>query len=392
MMSNVIDLNAWRHNLQMGSQGPKKNITNLMVHLRNLPGLGKTIRFNEQTQQPEWNGRPIEDHDFIDIRMIIEQAGFQPNDKDVRPGVMRLAQDHKYNPVRDYLDGLKWDGKPRIDHWLHRLMGAADTDFVRSISPKVLISAVARIYQPGCQVDTMLVLEGAQGVRKSSAVQVLFGHANAYEVVSSFENHKQLAMSIMGAWGVELAEFVSVSKSHAGSVKGLISMRTDRVVLPYGRALSDLPRRCVFIGTINPGAMGYLTDDTGNRRYWPVTVTKVDLDKLADHRDQMWAEAVHRYRGNEPWWLSREETALAEEVQADREEDEPWLPILSQKLMGINETTTDAAMAALGIDYEKRSRVFQMRAATVLKRLGYARMRARMGPDRVPSWVWRRMQ
>lgn len=391
MISNVVELNAWRHHLDMGERGVKKNLTNLMVHLRHLPELGKNIRFNEQTQCPEWRGRKLEDHDFIDIRLIIEREGFQPPEKDVRPGVIRVAYENSYNPIVDYLTSLQWDGTKRLHRWMQELLGAPRDEFTSLVGTKALIAAVARVMNPGCQVDTMVVLEGPQGIRKSSAIQELFTPQYAYEFVSGFDNHRQLAVQMMGAWCVELAEFVAVAKSHAGAVKGLISMRTDRVQLPYGRTLSDLPRRIVFWGTINPGGIGYLTDNTGNRRYWPITVTKVDIEGLRQRRDQLWAEAYHRYLSEERWWLEGDEVGAAEEAQADRHQTDPWIFVLEEKLGGIARITGNDALQLLGIEYERRDKEKEMRVADVLKELGFRSVKSRVGSaNKKPRWIWER--
>lgn len=404
MMDNVFELNAWKHQLQQGDKGPKRNLTNLILHLRNLDGLGKMLRFNEMTQLAEWQGRPLEDPDFIDIRLLIERAGFQPAERDVRPAVDRVARETPYNPVANYLTGLTWDGTVRLDRWMVRLLGAPDTAFVRTISPKVLISAVARALQPGCQVDTMLILEGEQGIRKSSAIAALFGRDVTRESVSLFDSHQRMVMNMMGAWVVELAEFVAIARSHNASVKGLISMRQDTVVLPYAKSASTHPRRCVFFGTINPESAGYLTDNTGNRRYWPVAVTRIDLDGIAQRRDQLWAEALRLFRAGERWWLEGEETGHAAEQQVDREEQDPWVEPLSKKLEEesarrnggvVSIITTDEALSLLGIPHERKDKKAQMRAATALGDLGFSRVKLRPDgpPGRSkgkPKWVWKR--
>lgn len=387
----VHELNAWRHHLDQGEKGVKRNLTNLMVHLRYLPSLGGNIRFNEQTNWPEWKGRKLEEHDLIDIRLLIEKAGFQPPEKDVRPAVLRMAYENSYNPIIDYLDGLVWDEVPRLATWMQEMLGAPDEEFTKLVGPKALIAAVARVMRPGCQVDTMVVLEGAQGLRKSSAIQVLFSPQYAFEKTACFKDHRRLAIDMMGAWCVELAEFVSVHKSDTGDVKALITMRADRVQLPYGKSLSDLPRRIVFWGTINPGASGYLTDGTGNRRYWPISVSKVDIDLIAASRDQLWAEATHRYRQGERWWFEGAEIRIAEEIQAEREQGEPWTEILEEKLLCVDRLTANDALALLGIPFEHRDRAKECRAAEALKSLGYKNSKTRLGsPNGKPRWVWSR--
>jgi predicted P-loop ATPase len=383
----------WRDRIQRGRGGPQKSLTNLMLHLRGIERLGRNLAFNELTNQVEWNQRPIEEADLIDIRLIIEAEGFQPNDKDIRGAVERVARENRYNPITAYLDGLKWDGKKRLEEWMIRLLGAPDSTFVRLVSPKVLISAVARAMDPGCKVDTVLVLEGEQGIKKSSAIAALFGEEYTAESVSLFDQHNKMVMAMMGAWVVELAEFVAIARSHHASVKGLISMRRDRVVLPYARLASVHPRRCIFFGTINPEATGYLTDSTGNRRYWPVTVVQIDLDGIALRRDQLWAEAVTRYRAGERWWLEPDEERDATTEQSEREEEDAWVEPLGDAILreSVSDLTADRALSLLGIPHERKDKRAQMRVAAALKSLGFERVKARDAADGMkPKWVWRK--
>lgn len=395
MATNVVPLNAWKGNLQRDDKGGvRKNLTNLVLHLRNLGEFGKQLRFNEMTHQMEWRGRRFEDPDLIDMRLILEREGFPPAERDVRPAAERVARENAYNPVVDYLNGLVWDQKPRLERWMIGLLGAPDTPFVRLISPKVLVSAVARAIDPGCKVDTVLVLEGEQGIKKSSAIAALFGEEYTAESVSLFDQHNKMVMAMMGAWVVELAEFVAIARSHHASVKGLISMRQDRVVLPYAKMASTHPRRCVFFGTINPeDAGGYLTDSTGNRRYWPVTVTKIDLDGLRKHRDQIWAEAIHRYRAGERWWLEADEEAAAVEEQSDRQGEDPWTEPLRNKLQERgwpSEITADEALALIGITIDRRDPKAVGRITAAIKSVGYIRMQAKVPGTRKNRRWWGR--
>lgn len=371
MMAVVHELHAWRHNLQMGDKGPKRNLTNTMAHIRGLPELGKNLRFNEMTQEIEWRGKPIEDPDIVDIRLLLERENYQPQERDVRPAVDRVCRESSYNPVVDYLTPLKWDGTKRLYRWMQTLLGAPDTPFVQLVGPKVLIAAVARAMEPGCKVDTIVVLEGDQGLKKSSAVAVLFGAEHTAESVSVFDQHNKMVMQMMGAWCVELAEFVAVIRKDQNAVKGLISMRNDKVVLPYAKSASNHPRRCIFFGTINPDEVGYLTDSTGNRRYWPVSVTRIDLEGIADKRDQLWAEAYHLYREGERWWLEGEENDLAEAETAERQELDAWAPVLADKLSSLTEVTSDRALTELGIPHERKDKRAQMRVAKALKEIGF---------------------
>lgn len=393
MAANVEPFPDWKARIQRGENGaPRKNLTNLILHLRGIPKLGRNLRFNEVAHRIEWNEKAVEDPDLIDIRLIIEAEGYQPNDKDIRSAVERVARENPFNPIVTYLEGLRWDKEGRLGRWMTRLLGAPDTPFVRLIAPKVLISAIARAMRPGCKVDTVLVLEGEQGIKKSSAIAALFGEEYTAESVSLFDQHNKMVMAMMGAWVVELSEFVAIARSHHAQVKGLISMRQDKVVLPYAKMASVHPRRCIFFGTINPDASGYLVDATGNRRYWPVTVTNIDLDGIAKFRDQLWAEAVHRYREGERWWLEADEERAASVEQSDREEEDAWVEPLGDKIQGegLSELTTDKALSLLQIPHERKDKRAQMRAASALKSLGFVRLTERPPGGGNPRKIWRR--
>mgnify|MGYP002507815506 CR=1 FL=1 len=375
MMTNVIDLQAWKGKLQQnGKGGAKKSMTNLMLHLQNIPSLGNTIKWNELAQLVEWNGHPLEEAHLVDIRLILEAENFEPSVGDLLSAVQRHAKDNNYHPVRDYLKSLKWDGVKRLDFWLQHCLGAPNIGFNRLVGRKTLIAAVARAFSPGCKVDTVLVLEGEQGIKKSTAIEALFSEAWTAESVNLFDQHNKMVMSMMGAWVVELAEFIAIAKKDQNTVKGLLSMRSDRVVLPYAKIASDHPRQCIFFGTINPGEAGYLTDATGNRRYWPVEVVKADLDLIKQRRDQLWAEAVKAYFNGEPWWLESEEEVRAAQLEvAAREKQDIWDDILEDKIAyrQMTSVTLAQALECIGVPAERMDDKARERIAGSLRRLGY---------------------
>lgn len=392
--ANVIDLEAWKGELASSKQGFKKTMGNLMVFLRNVRELGPNIRWNEMAQRAEWvrDGvcRPLEDGDLVDIRVLLEDKGFEPDKADVYPAVMRHARMNKYHPIREYLAGLEWDKVERLDTWLQDCMGAPDTSWVRAVGRKTLIAAIARAKQPGCKVDTVLVIEGPQGIRKSSGVAALFGEDYTAESVNLFDQHNKMVMAMMGAWVVELAEFVAIARRDENQVKGMLSMRSDRVVLPYAKMASDHPRQCIFFGTINPGETGYLTDSTGNRRYWPVEVTKIDIPLINKLRNQLWAEAHDAFNWHERWWLDGdEEEALAKAETEAREIYDVWEEILSDKLALRASVSLAQALHELGFDNDKMKRADELRAAKVLKRIGFEQKVTKEGVPRksVRRWV-----
>ncbi len=375
MSENIIDLQAWKGTLETSHNGgPKKNLTNLMIHLKNVATLGNKIRWNELTQEAEWNGEAIADHHLLDIRLAIESSGFEPAVRDVYGAVLRHARSNAYHPIRSYLDALEWDGVPRLDTWLHDHLGAPDSKYVSLVGAKTLIAAVARVREPGCKVDTMLILEGAQGIKKSSAIAALFSEGWSTESVNLFDAHNKMVLSMTGSWVVELAEFTAVAKRDANTVKGLLSASEDRVVLPYARSASEHPRQCVFIGTINPGDAGYLTDVTGNRRFWPVAVREANIDQIREQRDQLWAEASQRYEASEAWWLEGEEQALlARSEAAQREEADPWDEVLAVAIDrdGTKSLTGTDALHLIGVLADRMDTKAQKRVTACLRRLGW---------------------
>lgn len=233
-----------------------------------------------------------------------------------------VARDRLFHPVREYLDALAWDGTPRLDTWLLRYLGAEDNAYHRAVGLRWLISAVARIYVPGCKADCALILEGPQGIRKSSALMALA--APWFTDRLSDLGSKDAAMETRGVWIIEIAELDTMGRAEVSTIKAFMSRTQDRFRPPYGKRLVDLPRQCVFAGSVNPEG-GYLKDPTGGRRFWPVVCGAIDISALEQDRDQLWAEARDRFRRQEPWWLeTRELDALAADEQAERYQGDAW--------------------------------------------------------------------
>lgn len=378
-MADVIDLNAWRHNLQMGDKGPKRNLTNLMVHLRFLPGLGKQFRFNDLSGNIEWKGRDLRDTDYIDIRMMIEAAGFEPKAQDVPLAVLRVAEESTFNPVADYLESLRWDGKRRADVWLPTIFDADDTPINRAFGRMFLISAVARALSPGAKVDTMLILEGEQGIRKSSAVAALFGDEFVMNGLPGFKG-QEAALALQGKWAVDLGELGGFSKTDIRTVKNFLTLTMDDYRPLWGRHFVKRPRRVVFIGSTNE--QDYLRDPTGARRFWPVHCRSVDLEKLKANRDQLWAEAVHLYAAGERWWIDKgtDLDKAAMDIQAERYQDDAWAPdidnfLASAEVMMRGCVTASEVLRKLGVQVERRDASTEMRVTNHLTQRGWEKVR-----------------
>jgi predicted P-loop ATPase len=234
-----------------------------------------------------------------------------------------------------------------------------------------MISAVARAYQPGCKADHVLILEGPQGQGKSSAFRVLGGafYSDDMPDLSS----KDASLSANSAWIIELAELDSMAKTEVSRIKAFISRQVDKFRPPYGRSVVEVPRGSVFCGSVNPGGK-YLKDESGGRRFWPVACGDVlNLDALERDRDQLWAEAVTRYKKGEKWWLTEQkliEAATQEQEERYRKDD--WESLIAPWLLNQSETSI-AEILAIIIKKEPAfwTHTDSIRIGTILTRLGW---------------------
>ena len=307
----------------------------------------------------------------------------------VRSAIIEFAE-HKcrFNPVRNYLDGRVWDGKSRIDNWLITYCHAEPTDeaqraYIAAVGSKWLISGAARVYEPGCQADHMLVFEGEQGVGKTSAFRILGGEWVSENLPGDLHS-KDAADHTRGRWVIELSELGQLGRSAIETIKNFLSRTFERFRPAYGKHEVDYPRQCIFAGTTNRAT--YLADGTGNRRFWPVKIAVVDLEGLQHDRDQLWAEAVHRYRSGEPWHLTDPAviaTAISE--QGYRREVDAWEEPITEYLANrVQVTVYEILTKALCLGTSKQSKSEQNRVAEVLLNLGWQRGK-RMNNAR--AWV-----
>lgn len=259
--------------------------------------------------------------------------------EDVYEATMTLARRNTFNPVCDYLDDVEkqWDGKHRVDRWLETYMGVKVTEdtaaYVRAIGRIVLVAAARRAREPGCKFDEMLILEGPQGSGKSTAVHILGGEWFSDSNLGDLGN-KSAPMKLRGVWIHENAELTALNREKTNELKEFMSQRIDRYRLPYAKSEEDFPRRCISIGTVNPGGGAYLVDLTGNRRFWPVACGVIDLDALARDRDQLWAEAAMMESRGDAIRLDPSLYGAAKAEQDARLADDPWVEILAEYLEG----------------------------------------------------------
>lgn len=253
-------------------------------------------------------------------------VGLDPSKNTALDAVVHVARESSFNRIREALEALpRWDGRRRLDRWLVEALGAEDSEYHRAVGRAWLVSAVARAFVPGVKADHMLLLEGAQGIGKSTALDVLGGEG-LYKDLTFSSHDKDSMQDLRGAWVVEYSELAGLSKRDDDWLKGHIARRVDTYRASYGIASQDHPRTCVLAGTVNPQGDGRYLRDSENRRYWPVACEALPATLprrvawLKGCRDQLWAEAVAAYRAGEVWHLDRD-VGQAQQQEARREID-----------------------------------------------------------------------
>jgi hypothetical protein len=264
---------------------------------------------------------------------VEESFGFRSTQSFFLEAVYDIAHQNSFDPLCDELDALeaKWDGTARLDTWLSTYGGAEDSPLVRSIGAKTLIGAVRRARQPGVKFDTMLVLVGDQGCGKSTACSILAGDPDKFSDYVPFNAAaREVIEALSGRWIIEAGELAGMGKASAEKRKSFLSRSVDHGRAAYARVPEAVKRRCVFIGTTN--ADTFLTDGTGNRRFWPVEVGSFDLESLARDRDQIIAEAAVREAAGESLVLPGNLWSVAAELQNARRIENPLVSALQDKL------------------------------------------------------------
>ncbi|MBF0093366.1 MAG: bifunctional DNA primase/polymerase [Alphaproteobacteria bacterium] len=342
--------------------------------------------------------RPITDNDVGAIQEWLQIAGLPTLSKDTtHQAVDNRAGENAFHPVKQYLDGLQWDGVPRlaggvtdvgttIKPWMTQYLGAENNEYVAGIGRMFFIALVARVMQPGCKADYLIILEGIQGIMKSSACAIIGGSWFSDSLPENVAG-KDAAQHLRGKWLIEMGELHAMSKAESTTLKAFITRTTEIYRPPYGRCEVHEPRQCVFIGTTNKSV--YLRDETGGRRFWPVKVGVthgLDVDALARDRDQLFAEAVHLFHAGERWWPDREfESAHIKPEQEARFEADAWEDSIATFLADkAHVTVTEVARSALCIETARLGTTEQRRITGILERLEWGRA-PRQGTGR--RWV-----
>lgn len=388
-------LAEWRKALLKNEEGhARSNLANAMIVLRLAGEFQGAIGYDRLRSQTMAMGplpwdrsihepREWRDNDDSMLTEWLQVETINVSSSVSAEAVQAIAHEHEFHPVLTYLEGLVWDGVPRLDEWTIVYLGVADSEYVRAVSSKWMISAVARIYIPGCKADCALVLEGPQGIGKSTVLRNL-SHPWFTDEIAAFGT-KDASEQTIGVWIVELSELDAVTRAaDVAHVKAFMSRQRDRFRVAYGRRVQEYPRQCVFAATSNSNQWN--RDDTGGRRWWPLTCGTVRASAVIDARDQLWAEARDRFYAGEVWHL---DDALlvqaAEGEQADRAVEDPLTKAALDEVAHMPSVSTAELMTSLSIPKERQTRGEAMRFGTILRNAGWTRKKIRIGV----TTVWR---
>lgn len=330
--------------------------------------------------------QPLENKDGFEPRVLtdvdvgivqdrLQHAGLTRLNKDVvHQAVDIRAHQCQYHPVRDYLESLWWDEVPRLKQLFPRYFGTEQASYAEEIGSMFLISMVARILQPGCKADHMPVIEGPQGILKSTACQILGGKWFS-DSLPDVTQGKDVSQHLRGKWLIEVSEMHAMNRAEAALLKAFITRTTERYRPSYGRKEVIEPRQTVFVGTTNRDT--YLRDESGGRRFWPITACVIDVDALADDRNQLFAEAVVRFHAGARWWPDKDfEKRHIMPQQAERYEADVWEDNIRNYVEPKTRVTIgEVGRHALGIETANIGTADQRRIAAALEQLGWKRQK-----------------
>jgi putative DNA primase/helicase len=396
----------WPSDTDAGKMEPN-SLHNILVFMRHKPkyqGLFRYDRFAGRIilhREPFWHSgdkfkvRELRDNDTSYLTASMERENLSPTSAKVREAIEVVAHENWINPPLNYFNGLEWDGVPRLSGWLTAYLGAeGDKDYLSAVGMAWLIAGVARIFEPGCKAENMLVLEGNQGVHKSTALSILANVGRGGDEESYFCDtltfgqlqEKDTVLKLTGKLIVEFADLAGLGSREIEEVKSWMSVQTDEIRKPYGREMAKYPRQFILAGSTNESL--WLKDQTGNRRFWPVKCGKINIAALKRDREQLWAEAVTLYKNKAQWWIGRENKVwtIAELEQDMRLLDDLWAAPIEQFVAGLNFITVQEILQNFKIDIADQNKGHQARVIGILKRLGFNPKSKWVGKKAVRGW------
>lgn len=346
---------------------------------------------NSETFHPH---RLVDPDDTIRLRAWLETRHIKVGANDSHSVIIAAARRNSINPPKDYFETLNWDKVPRLDKWLFSYCGAEyqNEEYLKLVGSMWLIGAVARIYQPGCKFDTALILEGKPYAGKSEAFRILATfNGQDYFCDQNLDFHKvDSLLTLQGKIIFEMAELANFKRAENEDVKSFVSRQVDEYRPPYGRKVSKRPRMFVIGGSVNPNG-GYFKDPTGNRRYWPVACGTIDLEKLKDDKDQLWAEAIYRFKMKERYWLLDSEYELARIEQEFRLEEDALTDDIQKAIDDITVGRnlgfrTNDILNKMGFEPCHKTNMIANRVKSYLTASGYREERPRIQHRQVRLW------
>lgn len=326
--------------------------------------------------------RKVDDHDAFMAMLWLENKGVKQSKNGVMDAMLSVAQENRTNPAQEYFKGIKekWDKTPRLETWLKTYLGAdvQPKEYLAAVGKKWLTAIVGRAFIPGSKFDHVLILEGAQGIGKSTALRELatFGdEVFFYDGTVSFSD-KDTLMALQGKIIVEMAELASFRKTDNEEIKAFISRTQDEYRTPYGRTIGERPRYFVLTGSTNERE--YLPpDESGHRRYWPVECGKIDNDALRKDREQLWAEAATLYFNKFETWVKPLEISMFTLQQETRVIKDAWFDIIRDYLERTTaETiTVDEIFERLSIQPRDRNNLARKRIKDTFRHLEWHEVR-----------------
>jgi hypothetical protein len=304
---------------------PRSTSTNTRRALRALGIDCRYDRFHDKLLIAGESGNL--DHTALMLRIKIHKAfKFEPSTGNTVDALIQLCRENEFDPVADYLNGLTWDGTPRLDRWLPTYLGAEDSELNRAFGRIALVAGVRRVRRPGVKFDPIIVFEGPMGTEKSKAIETLSGIENFSDQTILGARDREQQELLAGVWLFEIAELSNIRKTEVEHIKAFASRTHDRARPAYGRTRVDQPRRCILFATTNDDRYLKMAD----RRFWPVRTTTIDIEALRRDRDHLWAEAAQRESEGTSIVLDRRLWSAARVEQEAREERDPWDDVLAE--------------------------------------------------------------
>lgn len=366
----------WLSRAQTTTNGaPLPNLFNTLLALRSDPDWTGRIRYNDMLRTVILDDHRLTDTDVALTLEWLQANGLRRLGPDpVRQAIDVIAREHAFHPLRDWLDSLEWDGELRLTDWLKTYVGAEDNEYHRQIGCNFLKSMVARIYQPGCKADYMLVLYGKTRIQKSEICKTLASAEYFSDSLPDIgSDHVRVSMHLRGKWLIEVGELAAISSNRvdAARLKSFLSSPTEQYTPKFGRNEVVEPRQCLFAGTTNDKA--FLRDATGNARFWTVVCGSIQNDALKRDREQLFAEAVSEYKRTHQWWPDYQfETDVIFPEQENHYDPDAWEDPVRAWLVGkFSVTLMEVADQALAFMPSRFSAADQRRLASVMRRLGW---------------------